>query len=311
MKEYWKEIFEIESKPELRPVVVNKYEWNVIAAISREETEKALRDSKGTAPGVDRFQTGDFLKWNLEVVTQLLNLMLVLESPTAQLSLARLTFVPKIDEPVTPTDYRPIAVSSVLQRMLHKILAKRVRDTVSFSSLQVAFQKKDGCLEASTLLHTVLRTAHDEVKPVVMAFLDISKAFDSVSHDTILRSARQHGLPPPLVRYLTRLYKDSLTIWDDASVRCRRGVRQGDPLSLALFIRAMNEVLSHAQPELGFMVSDRCTGELAYADDLVLFANSQTEMADKLEGFDNGLELTGMKLNNSKCRTATMLNGNT
>ncbi|KAF8562518.1 hypothetical protein P879_12038 [Paragonimus westermani] len=135
MKEHWKEIFEIESKPDLRPVVVNKYEWNVIAAISREETEKALRDSKGTAPGVDRFQTGDFLKWNLEVVTQLLNLMLVLESPTAQLSLARLTFVPKIDEPVTPTDYRPIVVSFVLQRMLHKILAKRVRDTVSFSSL--------------------------------------------------------------------------------------------------------------------------------------------------------------------------------
>ncbi|KAA3671923.1 uncharacterized protein DEA37_0003949, partial [Paragonimus westermani] len=135
----------------------------------------------------------------------------------------------------------------------------------------------------------------------------ISEAFDSVPHDTILRLARKRELPSPLVRYLTRLYRDSPTIWDDVSVKCRRGVRQGDPLSPALFIMATNEVLSYAQPELRFTVNGRCTGELAYADDLVLFANSQTEMADKLEGLDNGLRLTGMELNNSKCRTITIL----
>ncbi|KAF8563781.1 hypothetical protein P879_11947 [Paragonimus westermani] len=140
-----------------------------------------------------------------------------------------------------------------------------------------------------------------------MAFLDISKSFDSVSHETILRCARKYGLPPPLVRYLTRLYKDSLTIWDDAKVCCGRGVRQGDPLSPSLFIMVMDEVLSYALPEVGFMVNGRRTGELAYADDLVLFANSQTEMVDKLEGLDRGLEPTGMKLNNSKCRTATIV----
>ncbi|KAF8565300.1 hypothetical protein P879_09373 [Paragonimus westermani] len=137
--------------------------------------------------------------------------MLVLESPTSQLSLARLTFVPKVEESVTPADYRPIAVSSVLQRVLHKILDKRVRDTIKFSSLQVAFQKKDGCLEASTLLHTMLRTVHDEAKPISVTFLDVSKAFHSVSHDTILLWARKHGLPPPLVPYLSRLYSESLS----------------------------------------------------------------------------------------------------
>ncbi|KAF8563780.1 hypothetical protein P879_11946 [Paragonimus westermani] len=161
MREYWQEIFEMESKRDLRPVVVDKHEWNILSAVSKEETERALRDSRGTAPGVDRFQTGDFLKWNLEAVAQLLNLMLLLESPTSQLSLARLTFVPKVEEPVTPADYRPIAVSSVLQRVLHKILARRMRDTLKFSALQVAFQKKDGCLEASALLHTIMRTVHD------------------------------------------------------------------------------------------------------------------------------------------------------
>ncbi|KAF6769378.1 hypothetical protein AHF37_12136 [Paragonimus kellicotti] len=164
MKEFWTEIFEVESLQDPRHVVGDKQEWNVLAAVSSAEIRKALRDAAGTAAGVDKFQTTDLLKWNLEAVAQLLNLLLVLELPTSQLSMARLTFVPKVEEPVTPADYRPIAVSSVLQRALHKILARRVRDTVKFSALQVAFQKKDGCVEASTILHAVLRSVHDEVK---------------------------------------------------------------------------------------------------------------------------------------------------
>ncbi|KAA3672145.1 uncharacterized protein DEA37_0008267 [Paragonimus westermani] len=191
--------------------------------------------------------------------------MLVLETPTSRLSLARLAFVPKVDEPATPADYRPIAVSSVLQWVMHKVLAKRMRDMLTFSPLQVEFKKKDECLEASTLLHTTLRTVHDEARPIAMAFLDISKAFDSVSYDTILRSARRYGLPPPLIRYLPRLYHDSLTRWDDATINCRRVVRQGDPLSPSLFIMAMDEALSYAKPHVGCSLNGKCTGELAYA----------------------------------------------
>ncbi|KAF7234095.1 hypothetical protein EG68_12280 [Paragonimus skrjabini miyazakii] len=112
------------------------------------------------------------------------------------------SFVPKVDEPATPADYRPIAVSSLLQRMFHKILARRLHDTVEFSSLQVAFQKNDGCLEASPI------SVHGGVMPIADAFLDISKTFDSVSHDTILRCAKRHELPPPLIQYLKRLYDD-------------------------------------------------------------------------------------------------------
>ncbi|KAA3673609.1 uncharacterized protein DEA37_0002312 [Paragonimus westermani] len=86
----------------------------------------------------------------------------------------------------------------MLQRVLHYILAKIVCDPIKFSSLQVAFEKKDRCLEAFTLLHTILCTADDEVKPIAIAFFDLSKAFDSVSHDTILRCARKHRLHPPV-----------------------------------------------------------------------------------------------------------------
>ncbi|KAF7233384.1 hypothetical protein EG68_04446 [Paragonimus skrjabini miyazakii] len=164
---YWKEIFQMESKRDCRPVAQKGHERNVVAAFGSEEIRNALRDAAGTAPGFDKLLASDLLKWNLEVVAQLFNLMLVLETLTSQLSLVRLKFVPKVDEPATPADYWPIAVSSALQRVMHKVLAK-----------MVAFQKKDGYLEAFTLLHTILRTVYDEAIPIAMAFLDISKAFD-------------------------------------------------------------------------------------------------------------------------------------
>ncbi|KAF8565832.1 hypothetical protein P879_11548 [Paragonimus westermani] len=116
MQDYRKEIFEMRSKRDNRPVAQKGYEWSVVAAFGSEEVRNALRNAAGMAPGVDKLLASEVLKWNLEAVAQLFNLLLVLGAPTSRLSLARLTFVLKVDEPATPADYRPIAVSSVLQR---------------------------------------------------------------------------------------------------------------------------------------------------------------------------------------------------
>ncbi|KAF5401550.1 hypothetical protein PHET_04943 [Paragonimus heterotremus] len=83
MNEYWKGIFVIESKADTRAVVGNKTEWNMLTDISSEEVQSMLRDAAGTAPKVDKVQPSDHSKWNSEVVAQMFNLMLVLESPTS------------------------------------------------------------------------------------------------------------------------------------------------------------------------------------------------------------------------------------
>ncbi|KAF5405418.1 hypothetical protein PHET_01016 [Paragonimus heterotremus] len=137
MKDYWKKIFEMQSKRDNRPVAQNGHEWNIVAAFGSEEVRNALRDAVGTTPGV-------------------------------------------------------------------------------------AFQKKDGCLEASTLLHTILRTVSDEAKPIAVAFLGISKVFASVSHDTLLRNAKSkidgHGLGIPCLE---------ITIPLEQRAKCERLVNSG------------------------------------------------------------------------------------
>lgn len=78
--------------------------------------------------------------------------------------------------------------------------------------------------------------------------VDISKAFDSVSHDTILRAMRSDGIPEPLVEYVQFAYQHMVTCIRVGGRRSESilGVRQGDPLSAILFNLVMDEVLDGA-----------------------------------------------------------------
>lgn len=95
--------------------------------------------------------------------------------------------------------YRPITVSSVITRTLHKILAKRKTKYVHLDSRQRAFIPSDGCSRNIFDLDIVLRHHRTQFKPLYMAPMDIAKAFDMVSHDTILAAFTNAGIPEEMI----------------------------------------------------------------------------------------------------------------
>ncbi|THD22936.1 hypothetical protein D915_006489 [Fasciola hepatica] len=156
---YWKGIFSQPSHPDPRPVQrPSVAQWSVLDPILAREVSEALRLMDSTAPGLDRLTVRDLLQMDQNCIAQLLNALLVLRTPTQHLSMARVTLVPKCSSPTGPGDYRPIAVTSVVLRLLHKILARRWRNQLALSPWQMAFIQRDGCFEASTVLHTILRS---------------------------------------------------------------------------------------------------------------------------------------------------------
>ena len=85
-----------------------------------------------------------------------------------------------------------------------------------------------------------METARERRKPVYLAFIDYSKAFDCVDHKTLWRTLLEMGAPQHTIQILESLYKDQLatvrteygeTEW----FRIGKGVRQGCILSPALF----------------------------------------------------------------------------
>ena len=113
----------------------------------------------------------------------------------------------------------------------------------------------------NTVASTGSNKRHLHLRPLNIASLDIKKAFDSLSHESLLLATGRMGVPPPLLGYLGKLYGDAWTclrIGPDRSepIRVLRGVRQGNSLAVHLFNATIDWALDCLDPELGVMVKE-------------------------------------------------------
>ena len=84
-------------------------------------------------------------------------------------------------------------------RAFHRLLADILSRILEFTSRQRAFVKGDGIADNVFFLRCLLRDMCEEVKPLSLAFLDVSKAFDSVLHESLLLAVKRMGCLGPLL----------------------------------------------------------------------------------------------------------------
>lgn len=246
------------------------------------------------------------------VILRIFNLLLWCGELPGDLLKSRTIFLPKKDHPENPGDFRPITIPPVLVRSLHKILAKRMETTLDIDVRQRAFRSADGCADNTFLLDTLLRAHRRKFQPLHMASLDVSKAFDSVSHDAIEAALTNIGVPAPMVRYLARVYQGSLTYlegdgWTSAPIHPQRGVRQGDPLSPIIFNIVMNQLLRGIPDDIGVRIGGTLVNAVAFADDLLLFASTPAGLQHLINDTAKYLQSCGMTINSAKSLTLSII----
>ena len=306
---FWTSIFGKESVKDTRvPVPAREEMMAVVRPILESELVGAIANSSGSATaGPDGRTLADIGVQRVEVVKHF-NLWLLAGSMPAELVEGITTLIPKVVGTLDPASHRPITVSSWLLRLLHKILAKRLDEICPLSVRQKAFKTGDGLLENVQILKAIIEksTKSKNPRPLSLAFLDVKKAFDSVSHDTLLLACRRAGMPEPLLAYVKHLYengKTRLKYGGELSdpIRVLQGVRQGDPLSCWIFNAVIDWALESLDPALGWGDEPLRVNHAAFADDIWLCEDSVIGLQFLVDQVVAALRKGGLEVNASKC----------
>ena len=238
------------------------------------EVLKYLRNLKrNCATGLDNIPSC-FLKDTAFVITKpltyVINLSLNKGSLPNVLKKARVNPLHKSGSRKSFDNYRPISVLPVVSKIFEKCVYRQLIDYLEsnnlLSNFQFGFRSRRSTEIAATVFTDHIRTAMDGGKYTGAIYVDLSKAFDTISHSILLKTLRDKGIAGNSLVWLTdylfcRSQQVSYcgTISSPRSISC--GVPQGSILGPLLFITYFNDAVKSITQSKVIM----------YADDTVIF----------------------------------------
>ena len=177
-----------------------------------------------------------------------------------------MSIIPKITAPQQLKDFRPISGPTAMAKVLEMTLLSYLRSKIpdQFDSSQHGFVNKRSCTTNLLSFQEVIQVNRRAGYDSVAMFLDASKAFDTISINTILSALHSYsicGKVLPLMEFLLKNRNISVKVGNSrsSSFSCSTGVPQGSVLAPLLFALAIANV--HTS-----LIHVVC---LKYADDLV------------------------------------------
>ena len=215
-----------------------------------------------------------------------------------------MTHIPKKPHDLHLTsNWRPITISSTCVRLLHRILACCLTKATHLNPRQKAFIPADGCGENTLLLDHVIRQARKYRRTLSIVGIDLAKAFDSVSHNSIARALRRHSVDEPILQSYSNCTTTILCgPTNIPNIKLLRGVKQGDPLSPIIFNLILDELLDILLLSIGINITPNlCFNCLVFAYDLILLSESPSTMKILINITTSFFSARSMKINATKC----------
>lgn len=262
-----------------------------------------------SAPGWDDIQTGFLKMANVEVVpviTHLANLCFNKGVFPSSLKRAIITPVYKSGDRDEISNYRPISVLSVITKIIEKLLNTRLIKYLDrfdiLSPFQFGFRQGKSTEDAVTALTSEIVEHLDSKKKCISVFLDLKKAFDTVSVPILIYKLQKiglRGIPLALFRdYLSnRKQQVKLGTYISEKAEVSYGVPQGSVLGPTLFLLYIND-LCNMQLKNAKIIS--------YADDTAVIFSGETwedvrvNAEQGLKQIDRWLRSNILTLNTSK-----------
>lgn len=233
-------------------------------------------------------------------------------------------------------NYRGISLLSIVGKAFAKVVLRRLETLASqiYPESQCGFRAGRSTTDMIFTLRQLQEKCREQRVPLYMAFIDLNKAFDTVSRQGLYEVLHRIGCPSKLLS-LVRSFHDCMSgsvIFDgekSTPFGVNRGVRQGCVLAPTLFGIFLSALLLTAfeNCNVGVHLHTRKDGklyninllksknkrldliarELLYADDAALVANSESELQELVSKFGHACHMFSMSVNTKK--TVIMVQG--
>ena len=238
-------------------------------------------------------------------LSHLLNLSIQSGEYPKMLKKAKVTPIFKKGNKSDPNNYRPISVLPVISSIFERHISNCVTKFMDTHNLiyhnQSGFRKNHSCQTALTKLFDHWLAQMNENNTVGVVLLDLTKAFDLVSHKILLQKLRSYKFDNRSLAWFNSYLSDrtqQVHISGKLSTErdIKAGVPQGSVLGPLLFILFINDLPLHI---------DFCELDL-YADDATMTASSSSLstllnfMRSDLHNFLNWCVNNDMTLNQAK-----------
>ena len=255
----------------------------------------------------------------LPALVKLFNTCWAQSSIPGEWKCAAIKLIPKSsssEDTTNPGKFRPIALTPCVGKFVSTLLWNRwlrymVTNKYLDSSLQKAFMPTvPGCTEHHQKLSSILAEAHSNHKSVAVCWLDLANAYGSVH-----LSLRHYHAPPQFLSTVQALYtglhaKVITAEWETPVIPLKKGVYQGDPLSVVIFNTVMNTLLDTVslRTDLGYRFSNsrHRVNILQYTDDTCLVAKSPASCQYLLDTTSNWLQWSGMSAKIPQCQCLSL-----
>ena len=232
----------------------------------------------------------------------------------------KIVYIPKKNDPRTPSDFRPLSMLEVLYKIPSRILARRLSNILPtiIGPHQHGFMAGRSIQEPILMATATIQEANKEGKPLQLLSFDIEKAFDKTGHQVIIQALRAFGIPENTVQAIKRM---ALFGYAYVEVNGKKGILimiktgsgQGDPISSILFLMAtepLNRALIKKHENIFYkMKQNICFGAFFYADDNLVpvkITNIQ-DIIDIQNTYNEYREVSGLNVNMRKS-TALCIN---
>ncbi|KAF2357223.1 Reverse transcriptase domain [Trinorchestia longiramus] len=144
-----------------------------------------------------------------------------------------------------PNNYRPISLTSVISKIIERLLKVRITKHLNDQNLtnhtQHGFREKRSCLTNLLDFFGEVNRIYDSTKAVDLVYLDFQKAFDQVPHKRLMAKVEAHGIRGNYSRWIRNWLTgrtQRVVIHDETSdpALVTSGVPQGSVLGPLLFI---------------------------------------------------------------------------